>query len=118
MARPRSRFGIFTSPKLMDGYTALLPAHRVSPQTASPLMRRNSSPRSRQHLMLGRGSRFGNARARRESAVQLGGRYFKERIDSTTGKKTMSMNDPAPQISLSDLLKKLSELGGSDLHVT
>jgi twitching motility protein PilT len=30
----------------------------------------------------------------------------------------MSMNDPAPQISLSDLLKKLSELGGSDLHVT
>jgi len=28
------------------------------------------------------------------------------------------MIDPAPQISLSDLLKKLSELGGSDLHVT
>ena len=28
------------------------------------------------------------------------------------------MIDAAPQISLSDLLKKLSELGGSDLHVT
>ena len=28
------------------------------------------------------------------------------------------MTDPAPQISLSDLLRKLSELGGSDLHVT
>jgi twitching motility protein PilT len=28
------------------------------------------------------------------------------------------MNDAAPQISLSDLLRKLSELGGSDLHIT
>lgn len=30
----------------------------------------------------------------------------------------MAMTDPVPQISLSDLLRKLSELGGSDLHVT
>jgi len=28
------------------------------------------------------------------------------------------MHDAAPQISLSDLLRKLSELGGSDLHIT
>src|SRR5215470_11480979 len=28
------------------------------------------------------------------------------------------MNEAAPQFSLSELLKKLSELGGSDLHVT
>lgn len=28
------------------------------------------------------------------------------------------MNDAAPPISLSDLLRKLSELGGSDLHIT
>ncbi len=30
----------------------------------------------------------------------------------------MSLNDTAPQISLSELLRKLSELGGSDLHIT
>ena len=30
----------------------------------------------------------------------------------------MSLNDSTPQISLSELLRKLSELGGSDLHVT
>ncbi|HEY0007030.1 MAG TPA: type IV pilus twitching motility protein PilT [Pyrinomonadaceae bacterium] len=30
----------------------------------------------------------------------------------------MSTNEPAPQFSLSELLKKLSELGGSDLHIT
>src|SRR5467141_3291855 len=30
----------------------------------------------------------------------------------------MAMNEAAPHISLSDLLKKLTELGGSDLHVT
>src|SRR5258708_7959583 len=30
----------------------------------------------------------------------------------------MIMNEAAPQISLSELLRKLSELGGSDLHVT
>jgi twitching motility protein PilT len=30
----------------------------------------------------------------------------------------MSLNEPAPQISLSELLKKLAELGGSDLHIT
>jgi twitching motility protein PilT len=30
----------------------------------------------------------------------------------------MSMNEAAPQVSLSELLKKLSELGGSDLHIT
>src|SRR4051812_11796503 len=30
----------------------------------------------------------------------------------------MSMNEPASPISLSDLLKKLTELGGSDLHIT
>jgi twitching motility protein PilT len=30
----------------------------------------------------------------------------------------MSMNEPVPQVSLSELLKKLSELGGSDLHIT
>jgi twitching motility protein PilT len=30
----------------------------------------------------------------------------------------MTMNEPAPQFSLSELLKKLSELGGSDLHLT
>src|SRR6195256_3368838 len=30
----------------------------------------------------------------------------------------MPQNDTTPQISLSDLLKKLTELGGSDLHVT
>jgi len=30
----------------------------------------------------------------------------------------MSMNEPIPQVSLSELLKKLSELGGSDLHIT
>jgi twitching motility protein PilT len=30
----------------------------------------------------------------------------------------MAINEPAPHISLSDLLKKLTELGGSDLHVT
>src|SRR5437762_13025951 len=30
----------------------------------------------------------------------------------------MSLNDSTPQISLSELLRKLSELGGSDLHIT
>src|SRR5918911_2365482 len=30
----------------------------------------------------------------------------------------MRPNETAPQISLSDLLRKLSELGGSDLHIT
>ncbi|HEV7860452.1 MAG TPA: type IV pilus twitching motility protein PilT [Pyrinomonadaceae bacterium] len=30
----------------------------------------------------------------------------------------MSMNEPVAQVSLSELLKKLSELGGSDLHIT
>src|SRR5467141_5239795 len=30
----------------------------------------------------------------------------------------MSLNDTAPPISLSELLRKLSELGGSDLHIT
>jgi twitching motility protein PilT len=30
----------------------------------------------------------------------------------------MSMNEPIPQLSLSELLKKLAELGGSDLHIT
>ena len=30
----------------------------------------------------------------------------------------MMMNEPAPQITLSELLKKLSEMGGSDLHIT
>ena len=30
----------------------------------------------------------------------------------------MIMNEPAPQVSLSELLKKLAELGGSDLHIT
>jgi twitching motility protein PilT len=30
----------------------------------------------------------------------------------------MAMNEPAQNISLSDLLKKLTELGGSDLHIT
>jgi twitching motility protein PilT len=30
----------------------------------------------------------------------------------------MPLNDTAPQISLSELLRKLSELGGSDLHIT
>jgi twitching motility protein PilT len=30
----------------------------------------------------------------------------------------MSINEPAPQVSLSELLKKLAELGGSDLHIT
>jgi twitching motility protein PilT len=30
----------------------------------------------------------------------------------------MSMNEPVPQVSLSELLKKLAELGGSDLHIT
>ena len=30
----------------------------------------------------------------------------------------MALNETAPQISLSELLRKLSELGGSDLHVT
>jgi twitching motility protein PilT len=30
----------------------------------------------------------------------------------------MSMNEPVPQVALSELLKKLSELGGSDLHIT
>src|SRR6266700_1615122 len=31
---------------------------------------------------------------------------------------SMPMNESIPQISLSDLLRKLSELGGSDLHIT
>src|SRR5918999_4894407 len=30
----------------------------------------------------------------------------------------MRLNETAPQISLSELLRKLSELGGSDLHIT
>src|ERR1700754_203981 len=30
----------------------------------------------------------------------------------------MRLNDNVPQISLSELLRKLSELGGSDLHIT
>jgi twitching motility protein PilT len=30
----------------------------------------------------------------------------------------MMVNEPAPQITLSELLKKLAELGGSDLHIT
>ena len=30
----------------------------------------------------------------------------------------MPMNESAPQISLSELLRKLSELRGSDLHIT
>jgi twitching motility protein PilT len=30
----------------------------------------------------------------------------------------MLVNEPAPQITLSELLKKLAELGGSDLHIT
>src|SRR6266576_1587594 len=30
----------------------------------------------------------------------------------------MALTDSAPQISLSELLRKLSELGGSDLHIT
>src|SRR6195256_3844028 len=30
----------------------------------------------------------------------------------------MPLNDSIPQISLSELLRKLSELGGSDLHIT
>jgi twitching motility protein PilT len=30
----------------------------------------------------------------------------------------MSLNEPVPQVSLSELLKKLAELGGSDLHIT
>ncbi|MGB7922211.1 MAG: type IV pilus twitching motility protein PilT [Pyrinomonadaceae bacterium] len=30
----------------------------------------------------------------------------------------MSLNDSIPQVSLSELLKKLAELGGSDLHIT
>jgi twitching motility protein PilT len=30
----------------------------------------------------------------------------------------MSINETAPQVSLSELLKKLAELGGSDLHIT
>ena len=30
----------------------------------------------------------------------------------------MPLNETAPQISLSELLRKLSELGGSDLHIT
>lgn len=30
----------------------------------------------------------------------------------------MSLNEPMPQVSLSELLKKLAELGGSDLHIT
>src|SRR6185503_8576095 len=30
----------------------------------------------------------------------------------------MRLNESAPQISLSELLRKLSELGGSDLHIT
>src|SRR5258705_13895450 len=30
----------------------------------------------------------------------------------------MPLNEPVAQISLSELLRKLSELGGSDLHVT
>src|SRR5918911_2074363 len=30
----------------------------------------------------------------------------------------MAMNEPTPQITLSELLKKLAELGGSDLHIT
>jgi twitching motility protein PilT len=30
----------------------------------------------------------------------------------------MPLNENVPQISLSELLRKLSELGGSDLHIT
>ena len=30
----------------------------------------------------------------------------------------MQLNESLPQISLSELLKKLAELGGSDLHIT
>ena len=30
----------------------------------------------------------------------------------------MRLNESVPQISLSELLRKLSELGGSDLHIT
>src|SRR4029079_18536122 len=30
----------------------------------------------------------------------------------------MRLNETVPQISLSELLRKLSELGGSDLHIT
>lgn len=30
----------------------------------------------------------------------------------------MPMNESAPQISLSELLRKLSDLRGSDLHIT
>ena len=30
----------------------------------------------------------------------------------------MPLNESAPQISLSELLRKLSELRGSDLHIT
>src|SRR6187455_2256224 len=30
----------------------------------------------------------------------------------------MPLNDSTPQISLSELLRKLSEMGGSDLHIT
>src|ERR687883_607008 len=30
----------------------------------------------------------------------------------------MAMNEPTPQITLSELLKKLAEFGGSDLHIT
>ena len=30
----------------------------------------------------------------------------------------MALNETAPPISLSELLRKLSELGGSDLHIT
>src|ERR1700704_2146783 len=30
----------------------------------------------------------------------------------------MSITDAAPPVSLSELLRKLSELGGSDLHIT
>ena len=34
------------------------------------------------------------------------------------GRHSMPLNESAPQISLSELLRKLSELGGSDLHIT
>src|SRR5918912_701998 len=30
----------------------------------------------------------------------------------------MALNEPVPQITLSELLKKLAEMGGSDLHIT
>ncbi len=33
-------------------------------------------------------------------------------------KKFMMTNESAPQVTLSELLKKLAELGGSDLHIT